>query len=56
MIYLDSSTVLNLTEYNSSYTVNMYVSKCQYWHEKKFIWSSDGCEVRISSFFNYVYN
>jgi hypothetical protein len=36
---------MNLTEYNSSYTVNMYVSKCQYWDEKKFLWSSDGCQV-----------
>jgi hypothetical protein len=40
---------MNLTEYNSSYTLNMYVSKCQYWNEKRFAWSSDGCEV--NSFF-----
>jgi len=43
--FLDTSTRMNLTEYNSSYTVNMYVSKCQYWDEKRFVWSSDGCEV-----------
>ncbi|CAF3623851.1 unnamed protein product [Rotaria sp. Silwood1] len=36
---------MNLTEYNSSYTINMYVSKCQYWDEKRILWSSDGCEV-----------
>ncbi|CAF4106865.1 unnamed protein product, partial [Rotaria sp. Silwood1] len=22
-----------------------YVSKCQYWDEKRILWSSDGCEV-----------
>ncbi|CAF0835622.1 unnamed protein product [Adineta ricciae] len=42
---LNASTSMNLTEYNSSYIVNMYVSKCQYWDEKRFIWSSDGCQV-----------
>jgi hypothetical protein len=42
---LDASTTMNLTEYNSSYTMNMYVSKCQYWDEKQYGWSSDGCEV-----------
>ena len=42
---LDSSSATNLTEYNSSYSINMYVSKCQYWNEKDFRWSSDGCEV-----------
>jgi polycystin 1L2 len=36
---------MNLTEYNSSYTINMYVSKCQYWDEKRYVWSSDGCQV-----------
>ncbi|CAF2607106.1 unnamed protein product [Rotaria sp. Silwood2] len=39
------NTTMNLTEYNSSYTINMYVSKCQYWDEKRVLWSSDGCEV-----------
>ncbi|CAF0748743.1 unnamed protein product [Adineta steineri] len=42
---LNTSTNMNITEYNSSYTINMYVSKCQYWDEKRFTWSSDGCEV-----------
>ncbi|CAF1143554.1 unnamed protein product [Rotaria sordida] len=42
---LNASTTMNLTEYNSSYTINMYVSKCQYWDEKRYMWSSDGCEV-----------
>ncbi|CAF0958355.1 unnamed protein product [Adineta ricciae] len=42
---INTSTTMNLTEYHSSYTINMYVSKCQYWDEKKYIWSSDGCEV-----------
>ena len=23
----------------------MYVSKCQYWNEVEYVWSSDGCEV-----------
>lgn len=45
--YSDSSTAMNLTEYNSSYTMNMYVSKCQYWNEKQFVWSTDGCQVSI---------
>ena len=44
---LDTSTTMNLTEYHSSYTINMYVSKCQYWNEKKYVWSSDGCEVKL---------
>jgi hypothetical protein len=48
---LDASTTMNLTEYNSSYTVNMYVSKCQYWDDKRFVWSSDGCEVNKISLF-----
>ncbi|CAF1487008.1 unnamed protein product [Rotaria magnacalcarata] len=42
---LNASTPMNLTEYNSSYTANMYVSKCQYWDEKRYVWSSEGCEV-----------
>ncbi|CAF4229923.1 unnamed protein product, partial [Rotaria sp. Silwood2] len=42
---INASTTMNLTEYNSSYTVNMYVSKCQYWDDKRYVWSSDGCEV-----------
>ncbi|CAF4402568.1 unnamed protein product [Rotaria socialis] len=42
---LDTNMTKNLTEHNSGYTINMYVSKCQYWDEKRFIWSSDGCEV-----------
>jgi hypothetical protein len=46
---LDTSTTKNLTQYNSSYTLNMYVSKCQYWNEKRFVWSSDGCEVKFLS-------
>ncbi|CAF3946958.1 unnamed protein product [Adineta steineri] len=46
---LNASTNMNITEYNSSYIVNMYVSKCQYWNEKQFVWSSDGCEVGSST-------
>ncbi|UJR29011.1 hypothetical protein I4U23_010229 [Adineta vaga] len=42
---INASTTMNLTEYQSSYTINMYVSKCQYWDEKRFVWSSDGCQV-----------
>jgi hypothetical protein len=44
---------MNLTEYISSYILNMYVSKCQYWNEKRFAWSSDGCEV--NSFFVFCF-
>ena len=33
----------------------MYVSKCQYWDEKQFVWSSDGCEVKQLSFF-FLFN
>jgi len=52
--FSDSSTVLNLTEYNSSYTINMYTSKCQYWDEKKFVWSSDGCQVHRFDCFSFL--
>lgn len=38
---------MNLTNHNSSYTMNMYVSKCQYWDEKQVMWSSVGCEVSL---------
>ena len=45
---LDTSRGINLTEHNSNYTIHMYVSKCQYWDEKHFTWSSDGCQVSVS--------
>ena len=46
-LLLDSTRRMNLTNYNSSYTITMYVSKCQYWDEKQFIWSSVGCQVGV---------
>ncbi|CAF1019415.1 unnamed protein product [Rotaria sordida] len=42
---INTNTTMNLTEYKSNYTINMYVSKCQYWNEKRLLWSTDGCEV-----------
>jgi hypothetical protein len=45
ILRIDASGVMNLTDYNSTYTMNMYISKCQYWNEEKFSWNSDGCQV-----------
>lgn len=53
---LDSSVETNLTEYNSSYVMNIYVSKCQYWNEIELNWKSDGCQVKHSLTFDCLRN